>query len=266
MGRIPEIDRITNQITQHNENIQNLKRQNEFLAKIVKKYKDAIASENQTDLPISGNNYWFNDLENQDQPSSQATICFGLHVDRAKFNPPEFHQNRPESAINKLLETSLQYPINKLKQSNNDSSNYSFTQNEINFNNNQISPNTFPVKLKENADQSEFSSEPPDSFNRHYMITSNDEVLKIDDDWQFKEDIQTYIKKLIDENVQPSPEFWDNNLENTASLCLSHTKNERSASLSSREASVSSHEDKDLVAVMNAIENFKKFLTSENLD
>jgi hypothetical protein len=266
MGRIPEIDRITNQITKHDVNIPNLKRQNEFLAKIVKKYKDAIASEYQTDLPISDNNYWFNDLENQDQPSSQATVCFGLYIDRAKFNPPEFHQNRPPNAIKKLLETSVQYPTNKLKQSHNDSSNYSVTQNKINFNNNKISPNTFPVKLKENADQSEFSSEPSDSFNRRYMITSNDEVLKIDDDWQFKEDIQTYIQKVIDEDMQPSPEFWDNNLENTASLSLSPTKNEVSTSFSSHEASVSSYEDEDLVAVMIAIDNFKKSLTSENLD
>jgi hypothetical protein len=37
------------------------------------------------------------------------------------FNPPEFHQNEQTSAIKKLLETtSTQYPINKLKQSNND--------------------------------------------------------------------------------------------------------------------------------------------------
>lgn len=303
MGRISEIAKITNQITKQNENISNLKRRSKFLAKMVEKYKAVIASENQTDIPFSGNNNWFNDLGNHDQRSSQTNICFSSHIDRAKFDPPEFHQNGQQSALKKLLETnSIQYPINKLKQSINDSSKYSVTQNEINLNNNKInyeynsfshnsfSHNSFPVKLIDNIDinrdidtadshrcPSEFLFETHESLNRGSMIMSNYEVLKSDGDSQLKEDIQdniqridciseiqtlSAIEKLIDETMQPSAEFWDNNLENTASLSLPLTKNERLDSFSA-------HEDEDpinLFSDMIDIDKFKKFLSSENLD
>ena len=229
MGRTSETDKVNKQLAKHNENILNLKRRSQCLTEIVKKYKAAIAQDNEVDVQTNCNNHLFNDLNDQEKYTyTQPTI--GFYVDRAKYSPPEFNENSNQSVLKKLLEP--EYGISKITKITKDSNENQLTLNEPIINGQLHSFFALPFQfIKENmisANDNQLTSEPEEVFQIN-LIAPYENKLIVVNDIQSSMDCQSnfqvlncidepqLLSSVIDESFEDpkkqefsSIEFWDN--------------------------------------------------------